>query len=469
MNADTPRIVSISPRPADRVPPAVILAAGAGTRLREGDGGAPKPLTELLGLSLLERSILSCRAAGVDECYVVVGYAQERIVRLIDELKARHGISITVVRNPNWETGNGSSALAAVSHLTGPFLLLMCDHVFDPAILRLLMAATDGSDSCLLAVDRHTDRVFDLADATKVRLDGQFITAIGKEITPFDGVDTGLFLCSPALLDALEKPTGSGKRSLTGGIRHLIQERKIRAVDVGHRFWVDVDTPESLSHARRVLLANLAKPCEDGFVSRWLNRRVSLRFSSYLASTGLSPGAITLASFLIALSGAVLFALGSYLWTFLAGLLVQLASIVDGCDGEIARLKFQTSRFGAWADTVLDRYADVAVVAGISLGHWQTHPTALTLLGAILALTGFILASYTKKEYALRYGSEPPSGQLARLSKRDVRLFVLFAGALVNRPFETMILAGAVSHLAVGVHFLTVSRRDRRLSKPRLP
>jgi CDP-L-myo-inositol myo-inositolphosphotransferase len=249
----------------------------------------------------------------------------------------------------------------------------------------------------------------------------------------------------------------------------LIQERKIRAVDIGDRFWLDVDTPESLSDARRVLLANLAKPSEDGFVARWLNRRASLRLSSYLATTRLSPGAITLASFVIALSGAALFAVGSYLWTALAGLLIQLASIVDGCDGEIARIKFQTSRFGAWADTVLDRYADVAVVTGISLGHWQTHPTTFTLLGAILALTGFILASYTKKEYALRYGSEPPSGQLARLSKRDVRLFVLFAGALLNRPFEAMILAGAVSHLAVGVHFLTASRRDRRLSVPRLP
>lgn len=468
MNTDTPRTVSVSPRSADRVPPAVILAAGAGMRLREGNGGRPKPLTELLGLSLLERSILSCRAAGVDECYVVVGYAQERIVSLIDELEARHGVSITVVRNPNWETGNGSSALAALAHLTGPFLLLMCDHVFDPDILRLLMAATDGSDSCLLAVDRHTDRVFDLEDATKIRIDGPFITAIGKEVAPFDAVDTGLFLCSQALLDALEKPTGSDKRSLTRAIRHLTQERKIRAVEVGDRFWVDVDTPESLSHARSVLLANLAKPSEDGFVSRWLNRRVSLRLSSYLASTCLSPGAITLASFLIALSGAVLFAVGSYLSTFLAGLLVQLASIVDGCDGEIARLKFQTSRFGAWADTVLDRYADVAVVAGISLGHWHTHPTAFTLLGTVLALTGFILASYARKEHTLRYGSEPPGGHLARLSKRDVRLFVLFAGALLNRPFEAMILAGAVSHLAVGVHFLTASRGDRGLRKPRL-
>ena len=171
---------------------------------------------------------------------------------------------------------------------------------------------------------------------------------------------------------------------------------------------------------------------------------------------------------MIALSGALLFAVGSYFWTVLAGLLVQLASIVDGCDGEIARLKFQTSRFGAWADTVLDRYADVAVVTGISLGHWQTHPTAFTLLGAVLALTGFILASYTKKEYELRYGSKPPSGLLARLSKRDMRLFVLFAGALLNRPFEAMVLTGAVSHLAVGAHFLTASR-DRRLSEPRLP
>jgi CTP:molybdopterin cytidylyltransferase MocA len=79
-----------------------------GVRLREGNGGRPKPLSGLLGLSLLERSILSCRAAGVDECCVVVGYAPERIIRFIDELEARDGISITVVRNPNRETGTGA-------------------------------------------------------------------------------------------------------------------------------------------------------------------------------------------------------------------------------------------------------------------------------------------------------------------------------------------------------------------------
>lgn len=443
--------------------PAVILAAGRGRRLQTSLGRSPKPLARLLGLTLLERAVLSCWKAGVTECYVVVGYGKEKIIPCIEKLGRRSRISVRMVENPNWREGNGTSALAASPYLTGPFLLIMCDHVFDPAILRSLMEAEDGSEGCLLVVDRRTDQVFDLEDATKVRLDGQVITAIGKEITSFDAVDTGLFLCRPLLFDALEKARANGDGSLSGGIRQLIAVSKIKAVDIGDRFWIDIDTRECLAHARRMLLANLAKPHEDGFISRHLNRPLSRRISGRLARTPLIPNAITVLSFLICLCGAFLFSLGGYLWTLIAGLLAQLASVIDGCDGEIARLKFQSSRFGAWLDTVLDRYGDAAIAVGISYGYWLTHPEPIAWLGGILAVTGFILISYTTKEYRLRYGHRLPDNALYKLTpaSRDVRLFLVFVGALLNHPFESLILAGLLSHLAVGLRYLTVYSQTR--------
>lgn len=392
---------------------------------------------------------------------MVVGYAEEKVVRLAKELGRRKGISIQVVQNLNWEEGNGISVLAASPYLSGPFFLLMCDHLFDSDILRRLTEARDESDVCLLAVDRRTDQVFDLKDATKIRLEGQAITAIGKEITPFDAVDTGLFLCSPILFKALEIVKREGGGSLSAGIRELIKKGNIRAVEIGNRFWLDVDTPESLSYAKHHLLARISKPSEDGFISHHLNRRLSRRISGLLARTFLTPNTITVLSFLICLCGAFLFSLGRYFWTLLAGLLVQIASVVDGCDGEVARLKFLSSPFGAWFDTVLDRYVDVAIVAGISYGYWLTHPEPTTWLGGILALTGFVLASYAKKEYTLRYGHKPPSSVLEKLSKRDLRLFGLFVGAVLNRPFQAMILLGLVSHLWIGWALLTVYQQRR--------
>lgn len=255
--------------------PAVILAAGQGLRLREESGGIPKPLTPLLGLTLLEHAVLSCRAVGVTECYVSVGYGKEQMLPHIAELAVRHKLRLHGVDNPHWQEGNGTSAMAPAPYLDGPFLLLMCDHVFDPAILQELLTAGRCTEACLLAVDRHVEEVFDLADATKVRLRGQAITAIGKELTRFDAIDTGLFFCQPSVFKALEQACLDGDGSLTGGMRRLIGDQRLRAVDIGNRFWCDIDTPQSLEHAERMLLAGLTQTPGSSMVPRWGRRPVS--------------------------------------------------------------------------------------------------------------------------------------------------------------------------------------------------
>ena len=145
--------------------------------------------------------------------------------------------------------------------------------------------------------------------------------------------------------------------------------------------------------------------------------------------------------------------------TILAGLVIQLSSIVDGCDGEVARLKFKSSKFGGWFDTILDRYADTAIVAGVSFGYWLAHPHAVVWLGAIFALTGFIMASYTKKEFVIRYQSDPPGGLFGKLIKRDVRIFAIMLGAIVNLPYETMLLAGFLSHIGIGLMLIKGHRQ----------
>ena len=440
--------------------PIVILAAGRGSRLKKGDG-EPKPLTRLLGLTLLERAVLSAREAGVEEFYVVVGYGKEEVISHIEEIERRHGLSIRVVENPHWEEENGTSVLAAREHLSGPFLLAMCDHVFDHQILRRLMEADDGTDTSLIAVDEELDRIFDLDEATKVRLEGERPVAIGKEVSPFDAVDTGLFLCKPPIFDALMEARKEGDSSLSAGIRNLIERGKIQAVKVGGHFWTDIDTPEDLEHAKGALLKGLGKKEEDGFISRYLNRPLSRKMTARLVDTSLTPNGISLLSFSVALLGAFLFGIGGYFWTLVAGLLVQLASIADGCDGEVARLKFSTSPYGGWMDTLLDRYSDGAIVAGITYGHWLSFPEASTWAWGVISLLGFLLVSYTKKEFSLRYGRKLPHDLWDKVSKRDLRLFGIFIGAILNRPFEAMALLGLLSH-GVILRYLLSGYRKRQ-------
>ena len=230
---------------------AVILAAGEGRRLRPE--GYLKPLTPVLGVTLLERVLISCSKASVRECIVVLGYGREEIGERLDELASRVGIAVRRVENPHWQEGNGTSALAARPYVDGSFLLTMCDHVFDPAILLRLASAGDADIDCLLAVDYRTKGAFRLDDATKVRLIGKTITAIGKDLLSYTAIDTGLFFCRPEVFDALQQSRASGEGSLSAGWRRLIPRRTFQALDIGDGFWVDVDTPESLRYAEGLL------------------------------------------------------------------------------------------------------------------------------------------------------------------------------------------------------------------------
>lgn len=457
----------------ERKPTAVILCAGAGNRMRYANGGSPKPLTPLLGLSLLERSLLSCREAGITEFLVVVGNQKEKVIAHVRDLEDRYpDLSIQIVENPSWHLGNGTSALACEPYISDSFLLLMCDHVFDPAILERLLGVELDYDECLLAVDREMDESLDVHEATKVFIENGHIQSIGKHIYPSNGVDTGLFLCQPVLFHALREAQEEGDFTLSGGIRKLIEADRMRWVPADGLFWYDVDTPENLVQARHRLLAGLCKPAEDGWFSSRFNRFFSRRLSAKLADWRVSPNLITLASFLLAILGGFFFSLAGYAYALLGGLLVQLSSVVDGCDGEVARLNFQSSPYGAWLDTVLDRYADAAIAAGITYAFWQTHPSALTWIGGLAAAIGLLMSSYTIKEYFIRYRRNIREGGISKLRKRDARLFLIFVGAVLNRPFEALLIAGAIGHLYVGWQlvstYFNTRKRDRRRAK-RLP
>ena len=443
--------------------PAVILAAGSGSRISAGNGGRPKPLTRFLGMTLIERAVLSCRAGGVRTVYVVVGHAKDEVSAHLELLAERHDFDIRVVENPWWEEGNGTSALAAAPYIDGPFFLVMADHVFDPEIMLVLRESSRAAETTLLAVDKRVRNVFDIDDATKVELRDGVLVSIDKELGRYDAIDTGIFLCDPALFSALRIAQRRGVGSLSGGMRELIGRGLARGVDIGDRFWIDVDTRESLTEARKRVIAQMPKGSADGPVSRLLNRPVSRRISVLLAHTPITPNMISVFGFLLAIAGGALFGIGGYLWPLAAGFLVQASSVIDGSDGEIARLKFRASAFGGWFDSVLDRYADLAIVAGITYGFWTVSPTPATWIAGLIAATGFTMYSYTRKEYQVAYGEPLPERFPFILipASRDVRIFIVFLGAVVGLAFPAMVLAGALSHLAVATRLLA-SRPERR-------
>jgi choline kinase len=101
----------------------------------------------------------------------------------------------------------------------------------------------------LLASDRTSATAAQVAEATTVRLQGDRITAIGKQVDPFDAIDTGVFVFSPAIFSALEDSARAGDTSLSGGVRRLAARGLMRGVDTGGSAWCDVDTVADLMQA----------------------------------------------------------------------------------------------------------------------------------------------------------------------------------------------------------------------------
>jgi 1L-myo-inositol 1-phosphate cytidylyltransferase len=230
---------------------AVILMAGSGSRLRGSDRMIPKPLIPILGRPMISYTIESLAAAGITVLNIVVGFENAELIAGLRPLVGKE-MELRVVHNPEWRKQNGISLLAAADQVKGPFLLTMADHLFDEAIIDLLVN-TASTDRLHLAVDRKLDSIFDLDDAMKVETSGDEIVAIGKDLANYDAIDTGLFVCPDEIFQYLEKAKHDGDCSLADGVRLMAVAGRTRTIDIGPAWWQDIDTPEMLQRAITVL------------------------------------------------------------------------------------------------------------------------------------------------------------------------------------------------------------------------
>lgn len=225
----------------------VILAAGDGGRLRPLTNTRPKALIDVAGTPLIDRVLDGFVAAGAREFIVVLGY---EAAQLEAHLVRRRDASIRFVWNADYDAGNARSLLAAEPALRGEhFVLAMGDHLQSAANATLALA-TEGDHSCVFVDGAPDPRVAE--EATRVLIgEHGVVRAIGKQLTRWNAVDTGLFrLRADATRHLRALPISA---ELNDAWPALIAEGSLRAIDIGRGWWADIDTQHDLTRAERRL------------------------------------------------------------------------------------------------------------------------------------------------------------------------------------------------------------------------
>jgi len=425
---------------------AVILAAGRGERIAGGEEYSSKPLIKLYNLSLIERSIKKLSdKLNVNKIYVITGFKHDKLKIHLDKLKKKLTVDLEIIFAKEWEKGNGASFLSVLNSIKQKqFYLLMVDHIFNDEFYSTISKSKINNTKCYLAISKSLSSKHDYNDATRVKIYENKITNIGKSISEVDGFDTGFFVLRSETFNDVKNLSEKKSLSLSDVMQELIQEQKLYFIEVAAESWLDIDTKKDFSNAKDFLLNFSSSKTNDGLISTYLNRRISNWITSKIVDYPITPNQISVVAFLISVIASLIIVKQGYFFLVLGALLAQLSSILDGCDGEVARLKLLSSKYGGWFDQVLDRYSDLFIITGLTFHTYLLHETLAVFIIGFIAVGGKIILSYT----AYVYDSVISKHNNFRIG-RDITIFIILVGAIMNIPYITLVILAVVTNVEV--------------------
>jgi 1L-myo-inositol 1-phosphate cytidylyltransferase / CDP-L-myo-inositol myo-inositolphosphotransferase len=254
---------------------------------------------------------------------------------------------------------------------------------------------------------------------------------------------------------------GDGATEVLERLRKAFESRALPPDPTGA---MAVRTPGERRQSERWLYRSLIKQ-NEGFMSRHVERRISMAVTRLLVDTSVTPNMMTIVSVAIGLAGAVCFLSATPPWQLAGALLFLAHSILDGCDGELARLKFLESRYGAVLDFWGDNIVHFAVFSAIAIG-WARHTDSvwpLVVGGVAVAAAGGTAAFMFKRFAEDRATTGTWAARLiGAMSHRDFIYIVVLLSAFGRAHWFLIATAiGTPLFLALALVFL---RHDGRVS-----
>jgi phosphatidylglycerophosphate synthase len=374
-------------------------------------------LRPIAGVPALLRLLLCAQRAGIDE------------MLLLGESRCLAGVQKALMRDPRllarllWVDDQPWSALLQAcpdlekGWWEGELWVLPAEGVIDA---RLLREAVQVTDSRPLAVIGAKSQTVATSAVPFFRVRGPWLRSI---------VETAGEVALSALLHDLSRRSDVGCIPNRGLVcAPVVGEANRAAVERG--------------------LFRGLESSSDGWIDRYVNRKLSPWFSGRFLRVPLTPNQVTLIALAIGLLAAFCFARGGWLSGVVGALLLQWSAVIDCCDGEVARLRFLESTSGYYLDIVCDNIVHVAVFAGIAWSSFQVLGQTSALLLGGLAAFGTMMALVVV--LVTRHGrARKPSAAIDRL-----------IDALANRDFSLILILCALTGtlqwflwaLAIGVN-----------------
>lgn len=408
--------------------------------------GEVGPLANIVGVGLFQRAVLTLQRAGIRQLIVLAGSEEEQLKHALGR-----GPRVTIpvrwmpIREFPLDDPRTWEVLAA--EVRGFALVASVTSVFSRGLVEQLRRDVKDGHAIIVAQpsSSETDPVA-LRRGVRLKVQSNHLMALAPTHFEESAPCAAELIVMPANLMSAASQTISekGRPPFRYWLERAAADGRVRVLTTDEKrglWYQEVRTASDVRTAEKKLFSSLKGEFE-GFVDRYFNRKLSRWCTRVFLAIGLSPNSITIVAALVGLASAVGFGMGTYSAGVIAALLFQVAAVIDCCDGEVARLTFTESPFGAWLDIALDNLVHMAIFAGIGVGLYltragQAYDWVVLVLGAVAVLgngLSFLLVEKAQKIKAAVGWKTPTHADWANVMLKKV----------ANRDFSVSLIGFAV-------------------------
>jgi len=255
-----------------------------------------------------------------------------------------------------------------------PYLLIQSNLLTTPEALSDFMEFDTNQDEISILLDTSED--------AWIKTKETFV----EEMFPKGGRVVGAFIASGKLLEK----SISDSKSLKKIVPELVEKGKAKYKEFSGKYWMRLsDDKDSAKKAEDLLFDHVGKTA-TGWISRNINSKFSLPTSMLLVKTPLTPNMISIGINIIGSFCGIFYAIGH---PVIGALFMHIATVLDRCDGEVARVKLMETKKGQWVDTISDQATVLSFLIGVPLGYYfiSNNPIALVLGGINISIFLFFL------------------------------------------------------------------------------